>query len=110
MKPNAQDKEIIKEVNQHISDALEQWATILATADADEWAYCLNYSEKDVLNTILIFNSILQNVAIKNRHITENNAHEKGKAIRNAIKDFCGIDPATLIDKVYPIKNETQTS
>jgi hypothetical protein len=33
------DKEQIKEVNQHISDALEQWSTTMLVADADEWAY-----------------------------------------------------------------------
>lgn len=32
----------IKEINQHISDALEQWQNVMLKADADEWACCFD--------------------------------------------------------------------
>lgn len=109
MKPNEEDKIAIKEINKHVSDALRQWMEVLNTADADGWAYYLNYSDKDALNVIYIFNHILQNIGIKNGTINEDNAIAKGIAIKNAIKDYCGIDTTKLVNKVFNT-NETKTS
>ena len=109
MKPNEEDKIAIKEVNKHVSDALQQWMEVLNTADADGWAFYLNYSDKDALNAIYIFNHILQNIAIKSGHIKEDNAIAKGIALKKAIQDYCGIDTAELTKNVFNI-NETQTS
>lgn len=107
MKPNEEDKKAIKEINQHISDGLRQWMDVLNTADADGWAFFLNYSEEDALNTIYIFNHILQNIAIKSGYINKNNAISKGIALKKAIQDFCGIDTVELTNKVLG-KNETK--
>ena len=82
------DKEQIKEVNQHISEALEQWSTTMLVADADEWLYYLNYSDQDALNAIFIFNHVLSNIGIKNGVLNDKNVIEKSKALRNFIKDF----------------------
>ena len=107
MKPNKADKTTIKEINKHISNGLNQWATVLTMADADEWAFFLNFSVEDVFNALLIFNSIAQNRGIKSGHLNEVNAQQKGSAFKDAIKDFCGIDPAALASKVLD-KNETK--
>ena len=109
MTPNEEDKIAIQEINQHISDALKQWADIVVTADADGWAYLLNYTDEDIVNALWLINSILQNVAIKSGHIDFGNAIDKGKAFREAIKDYCGVDPAELTNKVLGT-NETKAS
>ena len=109
MTPNEEDKLAIQEINQHISDALKQWADIVVTADADGWAYLLNYTDEDIVNALWIINCILHNVAIKSGHINFDNAIDKGRAFREAIKDFCGIDPAELTHKVLGT-NETKAS
>lgn len=93
-------KEQIKEINQHISDALEQWANIMLTADADRWAFHLNYNERDALNALTIANHVLQNIAIKSGHINEANVFQKGVYFRRAIKDFSGLDTLELVKKV----------
>lgn len=109
MKISNEDNLAIQEINKHISDGLEQWCDIVNTADADGWAYFLNYSDKDALNIIYIFNHILQNIGIKNGTINEKNAIEKGIAIKNAIKYYCGIDTVELTNKVFG-NNETKAS
>ena len=90
----------IKEINQHISDALEQWSNICLVADADEWSYYLNYSNTDALNSIFIVSHVLQNIAIKSGHIKdEKDALVKGNEFRKALKDYCGIDTKILVKK-----------
>lgn len=95
------DKEQIKEINQHISDALQQWADILLLADADKWSFHLNYSDKDALNAMFIVNHVLENIAIKSGYIKDSiDAYEKGSKFRKALIDFCGIDMHELVEKV----------
>ena len=77
MTPNEEDKIAIQEINQHISDALRQWADVVVTADSDGWAYLLNYTDEDIVNALWLINSILQNVAIKSGHIDFDNAIAK---------------------------------
>lgn len=93
-------KEQIKEINQHISDALEQLANIMLTADANKWAYHLSYNERDALNAVMIVNHVLQNIGIKSGHINETNVFQKGVYFRRAIKDFSGLDTLELVKKV----------
>lgn len=100
METNAQ----IKEVNQHISDALEQWSTTMLVADADEWAYHLNYSEQDALNAIFIFNHVLSNIGIKNGVLNDKNVIEKSKKLREFIKDYCGLDTIEITRKSLGIE------
>lgn len=96
-----EEKEQIKEINQHISDALGQWSNIMLSSDADNWAYKLNYSDEDALNSIFIVNHVLMNIAIKSGYIKdEKDAMQKGNAFRNAIKEYCGIDTYELVNKV----------
>lgn len=97
-------KEQIKEINQHISDALKQWSTTMLVADTDEWAYHLNYSEQDALNAIFIFNHVLSNIGIKNGVLNDKNVIEKSKQLRNFIKDYCGLDTIEITRKSLGIE------
>lgn len=98
------EKEYIKEVNQHISDALEQWSTTMLVADADEWAYYLNYSNQDALNAIFIFNHVLSNIGIKNGVLNDKNVIEKSKKLREFIKEYCGLDTIEITRKSLGIE------
>ena len=98
------NKEEIKEINSHISDALEQWAAIMVTADADEWAYLLDYSEKDALNALSIFNHVLSNIGIKNGTLSEENALNSAQKLCHLVKNLIGIDSIELANRV--LKNE----
>ena len=91
----------IKEINQHISDALGEWAHILCTSDADGWGVHLDYSSEDMLNAIIIFNSVMSNVAIKKGVIDESNAHEVGEKIKRFVKETFGVDTIKLTKKVF---------
>ena len=101
-----EEKKQIKEINQHISDALQQWADIMLLADADEWAFHLNYSDKDALNAIFIFNHVLMNIGIKNGVLDDKNAIEKAKQLRQFIKDYCGLDTFEITRKSLGIEKE----
>lgn len=98
------NKEKIKEINSHISDALEQWAAIMVTADADEWAYLLDYSEQDALNALTIFNHVLSNIGIKNGTLNEETVLNSAQKLRNLVKDMICIDSIELTNRV--LKNE----
>lgn len=102
--------EHIQEINNHISDALEQWANITTMADADEWAYYLNYTDVDVLNVTHLFIHVLTNVGIKNGSLQEDNATEKVEKLRECIKTTFGIDTIELTKKIISEKNGTKTN
>lgn len=89
----------IKEINRQMSNSLKFWSDIALMADADNWAYYLEYSDEDVLSAINIFMHVLMNRGIKSGHLNEN-ATEKGTMLRNAISDFCGIDTVALVNDV----------
>ena len=102
-----EELEKIKAINQHISDALQQWSDTMLVADADEWAYYLDYSDLDALNVIFMMNHVLQNKAIKSGYLkSPEEAYEKALAFKKAIKDFCGIDTIELTRKSLGIKNK----
>lgn len=91
----------INEINQHISEALEQWSTIMINADADQWAYYLDYSDKDLLNALFIFNHVWQNRAIKEKHFeTVEDAEAKVREFAAAIEKCFGINTVELTKKV----------
>ncbi len=94
------EKEQIKEINQYISDALEQWSAIMVKADADEWAYELEYSDRDLLNALQIFNHVASNIAIKSGHLNEENVFHKVVRFTQALKYCFGFDSIELTDKV----------
>lgn len=89
----------IKEINKQISESLRFWGDVALMADADNWAYHLEYSDEDVLSAINIFMHVLMNRGIKSGYLNEN-VTEKGIMLRNAISDFCGIDTVKLVNDV----------
>jgi hypothetical protein len=95
----------IKQINKDISDALKFWQDMLLISDADQWAYYLEYSEKDLFNALYIFNHVAQNIAIKKGFFTEENAEEKMAKFREGIKEGFGFDTIELTNKVLG-KNE----
>ncbi len=84
--------ERIKEINKHITEAVDQWADVTLQADADSWSYHLNYTDEDVMNATVIFNHIVSNVGIKRGLIDETKATEIGERIHTLIKDATGVD------------------
>lgn len=92
--------EKIKIINHAISEALGRWSNIVITADADEWAYSLEYSDEDMLNALFIFNHVWQNRAIKNGVLNTENATEKMEKFKGMVMDVFGIDTIELTNKV----------
>lgn len=88
------------QINEHISDALSQWSEIMITADADNWSVHLDYSDKDLLNSLQIFLHVASNVAIKNRKLDDKNVTEKIKVFTDALEECFGINSIELTKRV----------
>ena len=85
-------EKFIKEINNEISGSLDGLADIMLRADADEWAFYLDYSNKDVMNAVLVFQHVLTNVGFKAGRIDVEKASEFGKRLYALINDMTGID------------------
>lgn len=83
----------IHEINQHIRAGINQWADIMLTAEADQWAYQLRYFPRDLMNATLIFQGVASNIGIKAGRIDENKAVEFGQRLRQLVIDMTGYDP-----------------
>lgn len=83
----------IPEINQHIRDGINQWADIMLTAEADQWAYDLSYFPRDLMNATLIFQGVASNIGIKAGRIDEEKAVEFGQRLRQLVIDMTGYDP-----------------
>ena len=90
---NDERKAQIAEVNKHIRDGINQWADIMLTADADQWAYDLTYFPRDLMNATLIFQHVASNIGIKAGHIDAKKAVEFGLRLRQLVIDMTGYDP-----------------
>ena len=90
---NNERKAQIAEVNQHIRDGINQWADIMLTAEADQWAYDLRYFPRDLMNATLIFQGVASNIGIKAGRIDEKKAVEFGQRLRQLVIDMTGYDP-----------------
>lgn len=90
----------IKEINKHISDALEQWSDITTLADADNWAYHLEYSDADLLNAFRLFFHVWNNRAIKTGCLTIENGAEKVQEFKHSVYNTFGVDTIELTNKV----------
>ena len=89
----------IAEINQHLREGIDWWATTMLMADADEWSYNLTYCPRDVMNACLIFQHICSNVGIKAGRIDEEKAVEFGGRLRQLVMDMTGFDPAEIVAK-----------
>ena len=92
-KENDERKAQIAEVNKHIREGINQWADIMLTADADQWAYDLTYFPRDLMNAVLIFQHVASNIGIKAGRIDEKRATEYGQRLRQLVIDMTGYDP-----------------
>lgn len=91
----------IKEINKALSNVLEQWSDVVLTADAEQWAFELEYTDRDLLNALWIFNHVAQNKAIKAGHFKDSNDEiEKMRKFRESLKDAFGFDTLELTNKV----------
>lgn len=95
------NSEAISEINQHISDALDEWSEIMMGADAVGMSHELNYTDEDLLNALKIFTHIAQNVAIKNEYYhNEDDLKQKINAFKNGVKIGFDFDTVELTQKV----------
>lgn len=92
--------DLIKEVNKEISEGLAHWQEIVNTADADEWAYLLNYSDEDLFNALYIFCHVAQNPAIKKGFLNDANVEDNMSAFVKAIEKCFGFNTIELTNKV----------
>jgi hypothetical protein len=94
------EKASIRKINKEISGALKFWQDMLNLADADEWAYYLNYSDEDLFNALYIFNHVAQNIAIKNGFLDMDNAEQKMRWFCESIEECFGFNTIELTNKV----------
>lgn len=96
----------IEEINQHISDALEQWARTMIMADLANWSCRLIYSDKDIKNASYIFQHVMLNVAIKSGFIDNtDDAKISGGLFATMMKKAFGIDFLALSERVLNDKS-----
>lgn len=100
-------KEQIKEINQHISEALDGWSKVMVEADANNWSYHLEYSDRDLLNALHIFNHVAGNIAIKNGFLNEKNVVEKMNIFTTTLEDSFGFNSVELTKKVLGDGNKS---
>lgn len=94
------EKASIRKINKEISGALRFWQDMLNLADADEWAYYLDYSEQDLFNALYIFNHVAQNIAIKNGSLNDANVEDNMNTFVKAIEKCFGFNTIELTNKV----------
>ena len=90
---NNQHTQALAEINKAIRDSLNQWADIMLRADADGWAYELNYFPRDIMNATLIFQHVCSSVGIKSGRLTEETAKIYGRRLRQLVIDMTGLTP-----------------
>lgn len=99
------NKEAIKEINQHIKDSLEEWSDILLEADYNGWAVDLEFDEDDLLNILQMFTSIWSNSAIKRGIFTEGNILQKMELFKKHISEVFDINTVDLAKRVLGNNN-----
>lgn len=107
-KNNQPTIEELREINKHISDALKQWSNICIMSDAENWSCEYEFTEDDVMNAVCIFNSVISNVGIKKRLITEKNAVKFGIGIHEFVSQYAGVDTHKFAKELKD--NETETT
>ena len=91
---------LIALANQEIKDGLAHWQEIMNIADADQWAFLLEYDDRDLLNALYIFNHVAQNIAIKSGHLNEANAETNMRRFCDCIENCFGFNTISLTNKV----------
>lgn len=83
----------LAEINKAIREVLNQLADTMLCADADGWAYELNYFPRDIMNAIFIFQHVCSTAGIKSGRITEETAKIYGRRLRQLVIDMTGLTP-----------------
>lgn len=94
------NKETIKEINQHLSESLDECSEILLESDYNGWGAYLDFNEDDLLNILQIFTSIWSNNAIKRGIFTEDNVTQKMELFKDTINNVFGVNTVKLTDSV----------
>lgn len=102
MKENEKDENmlLIALANQEIKDGLAHWQEIMNLADADQWAFFLEYDDADLLNALYIFNHVAQNIAIKKGFLNMDNAEQKMRWFCESIEECFGFNSVELTKKM----------
>lgn len=90
----------IIEINTYISEALNNWCHITLTAEVDNWAQYLDYTDADLLNALHILTHVASNKAIKSGHITPDNVASVGRNFKLEVLKAFGFDTIALTNKV----------
>ena len=88
----------LAEINKGIRSGLNQWADIALEAEAKQWAHCLTYFPRDLMNVTYLFQHVASNIGIKAGHINEDNVEGLGERLRQLIVDMTGYDPHGLLN------------
>lgn len=99
------NKETIKEINQHLSESLDECSEILLESNYNGWGVYLDFNEDDLLNILQIFTSIWSNNAIKRGIFTEDNVTQKMELFKDTINNVFGVNTVTLADSVLDNNN-----
>ena len=91
-------EECLAEVNDGIREGLRFWSDMMLRAEADEWAYKLNYFPTDLMNAVYIFQHVASNIGIKAGKIDEETAKVLGNQLRKLVIDMTGYDPHGILD------------
>ena len=94
------NKEAIKEINQHAKDSLEEWSNVFVDADIKGWGVYLDFDDEDLLNVLLMFNSVWSNIAIKRGILTEENVEKRINDFSRYLEEIFGINTVDLANKV----------
>lgn len=86
------DKQI-KYINDGIRSSLDSWATVALAMEAMNEAHRLDYSPRDIMSAIYLFQHVASNIGIKAGVIDEEKAVEFGNRLRQLAIDMTGIDP-----------------
>lgn len=86
-------KDLIKEINKHVRDALNQWANIALELESRQVAFYMNYYPIDLINTTYLFQHVASNIGIKAGKIDPETAQLFGNRLRSLIVDMTGYDP-----------------
>lgn len=90
----------IEEINKHIATALRDWSNIMLQADADEWAYRLRYTNKDLFRCVYMFMHVASNIGIKKGIIGHDNATAIGEELRQFILKWTGEDMHNVAEQI----------
>lgn len=80
-----------------------------ADSDAENMSYHFEYCDKNLFDSLLVFNHVWMNYAIHKGALTMENVHEKMGAFRKVVHDTYGIDTVELSKKVMEELNGTET-